>query len=174
MHIRAPHILFLLLRGWRIRRFWKWFEKNRGMLETFVSDPVLYPYELLNALRKINRNLHQDSCERPDGIRELIVTANNNPRLFRLVDAIIARAPRIKGWQFIAPSPSDGIRFIVRTRDAGGWRGYPDERYILYRRSKAGKVGDNYFSCAPAGTDAPYRGGCAACGDKINGRTRIS
>lgn len=75
------------------------------MLETFVSDPILYPYELLNALRNINRNLHQECCERPDGVRELIITADNNPRLFRVVDAIIARAPRIKGWRFIALRP---------------------------------------------------------------------
>ncbi|MEW6747815.1 MAG: hypothetical protein AB1486_34260 [Planctomycetota bacterium] len=111
------------LRGWRsgdgvsndvekarIGEFWSWFAQHKSDLARLSSDrsPVLD--ELLQRLQRIDRHLYFEICTNSDP-HELIVTAEGRQELFPLVDAVVAAAPRVEGWVFIALKPPMGFAF---------------------------------------------------------------
>jgi hypothetical protein len=88
--------------------FWRLFEEKCRALEQITSaDDPLYD-ELLVKLQGIDSGLFFEFATAP-GECELIITAEGNKSLFGLVDAVVAAAPRIRGWKVFALKPKLGF-----------------------------------------------------------------
>lgn len=91
-----------------------WLGRRR---EDFQTGRVAELAELLaSGLRGIDERLGLEVDE-DDGGHEAIITAGGDPEAFALVDEIVASAPAIPGWTFVALHPARGFGFEVR---AGG------------------------------------------------------
>lgn len=85
-----------------ITQFWNWFRQNETRLRNFESDPDKYLGELLTQIKKVKEGLAIE-LERPQqGIINMTVSADGAEELFPMVESVIAKAPVIKGWKFIA------------------------------------------------------------------------
>ncbi|HRN58281.1 MAG TPA: hypothetical protein PLL71_17600 [Agriterribacter sp.] len=85
-----------------IENFWKWFKANQKRLSNFEENPDSYLTEMLVQAKKIQPGLAIELEPPQNGIIRMTVSADGNEDLFGLVKNIIAKAPAIKGWQFIA------------------------------------------------------------------------
>lgn len=94
----------------RIAEFWAWFAHHKSDLARVQSDRSAVLDELLQRLQRIDRKLCFEICTNRDP-HELIVTAQGRRELFSLVGAVVAAAPRLEGWNFIALKPAMGFTF---------------------------------------------------------------
>lgn len=96
--------------------FWRLFEKRASALAAIESaDEPVYD-EVLAALQAINEDLWLElGLEK--GACELIVTAEGNTELFPLVDAVVAKAPKVPGWTVLALKPKTGFPPSIRWED---------------------------------------------------------
>lgn len=85
-----------------IENFWKWFKANQKRLRKFEDDPDRHLTEMLVQTKKIQPGLAIELEPPKNGIIHMTVSADGNEDLFGLVKNIIAKAPAIKGWKFIA------------------------------------------------------------------------
>lgn len=85
-----------------VENFWVWFKGNEKRLRNFESDPDKFFTELLTQVKKIREGLAIELEPAQKGIITMTVSANGNEDLFDLVKSIVARAPVVKGWQFVA------------------------------------------------------------------------
>jgi len=85
-----------------VENFWAWFTTNQKRLRKFEADPDRYLAEMLVQVKKIQTGLAIELEPPQKGIIRMTVSADGNEDLFSLVKNIIAKAPVIKGWQFIA------------------------------------------------------------------------
>ncbi len=82
--------------------FWNWFRENESRLKKFESDPGKYLDELLKQVKKIRDGLAIELQPPANGVINMTVSADGDIDLFPLVKNIVEKAPRIKGWNFIA------------------------------------------------------------------------
>jgi hypothetical protein len=95
--------------------FWTWFS---GFARRLPADdpPDALLDELLDQLHAIDRRIYFElSTNTAD--RELILTASGNSAAFPVVDNLIATAPKLKGWSFVALKPPKGFQFKYRSGD---------------------------------------------------------
>ena len=85
-----------------VENFWKWFKANEKRLRKFEADPDSYLTEMLVQVKKIQAGLAIELEPANKGIIRMTVSADGNEDLFDFVKNIIAKAPTIKGWKFIA------------------------------------------------------------------------
>lgn len=85
-----------------IREFWKWFQRHESHLRNFPSHPEKYLDEILENLAAIRPGLAVELEPPEDGIIRMTVSANGDRELFPEVEAIVAEAPRLEDWKFIA------------------------------------------------------------------------
>jgi hypothetical protein len=94
-----------------IDQFWGWFGTHLADVSALADgdDPF---WDIAQAeLKRIDKRLWFE-LSRPDGsVREFIVTAHGDRDAFPLAEAVIARAPNITGWAFIALKPPMGFDF---------------------------------------------------------------
>jgi hypothetical protein len=64
-------------------------------------------------LKRVDRRLWFEVSEPDGGDREFIITAEGHTDAFPLVDTIVARAPRLAGWRFVALKPPMGFDFVT-------------------------------------------------------------
>jgi hypothetical protein len=94
--------------------FWRWLCQRRDELATLVHPDQPFWNEVLGRLRRIDAGLAFE-LSAPEGLaRELVVTAGGQPALFPLVEAVVAQAPSLPGWTFIALKPAQGFDFSLR------------------------------------------------------------
>lgn len=86
----------------RIDDFWKWFKANEGRLKNFETDPDKYLNELLAQSKKIKEGIAIELEPPENGVINMTVSANGDLNLFETVKSIVAKAPKISGWQFFA------------------------------------------------------------------------
>src|SRR5688572_1114414 len=91
-----------------IQDFWTLFSVRADALAKIGSadDPVYD--EILAKLHDVHDGLFFEFSTK-DGASELIITAEGEKALFGLVDDIVAAAPKITGWSFIALKPKVGL-----------------------------------------------------------------
>lgn len=85
-----------------IEKFWTWFKANETRLCKFEDDPDKYLTEVLGQARKIQAGLAIEFEPPRDGVINMTVSADGDRELFNTVKAIVAKAPKIEGWHFIA------------------------------------------------------------------------
>jgi hypothetical protein len=94
------------------REFWAWFERNEAKfrnIETPEKEQLLD--ELMEALHAYSPHLWFETGSADDGVNELVISAEGNSDHFSAVRTLIAAAPSISGWRFIAFKPACGFEF---------------------------------------------------------------
>ncbi|HYD01004.1 MAG TPA: hypothetical protein VEB22_07230 [Phycisphaerales bacterium] len=105
----------------QIEGFWGWFRQNKARMDALDDPDEPFWDEALAALRKVHPDLtfalsaHEGAAKASD--REFVVTASCDAGLFPLVDALVAAAPKLPGWQWVALKPPMGFDFVSDFED---------------------------------------------------------
>lgn len=97
------------------RAFWEWFEGNESRFRSIQlprDEPLLD--EIQEALHAYSPGVWFETGQAEDGCNELIVSAEGQTRYFSAVRTLIASAPLVPGWRFIAFKPAQGFDFDTR------------------------------------------------------------
>lgn len=94
------------------RRFWTWFERNEARFRNIrlPEDDGLLD-EIQERLQAYCPELWFETGRADDGCNELIVSAEGQTGFFSAVRTLVAAAPLIPGWRFIAFKPAQGFEF---------------------------------------------------------------
>lgn len=108
-------------------QFWIWFSKNKEILASVKTnnDPILGI--AIERLHNINEGLFLEVATNSIP-KEFVITAAGKSELFALVDLLIASAPSIQGWLFVALKPTMGFDFQT---DYKGYVYNPKEIWFL-------------------------------------------
>ena len=83
--------------------FWDWFSKNSNAYFHFEKDQNNLFAQLKTQLEKIHPDLvFEFSPIFNDGTREFVISANGIKSVFSIVNNLVAKAPKLKSWKFIA------------------------------------------------------------------------
>lgn len=100
------------------RTFWSWFERNEARFRDIeVPEKEQLLDELLDALHEYCPHLWFETGRAEDGHNELIISAEGDVRHFSAVRTLVATAPSIPGWRFIAFKPGSGFDFVTDYED---------------------------------------------------------
>jgi hypothetical protein len=96
-----------------VRAFWEWFALHEARFRSIDSsrDPRLD--EILRRLHGFSPKLYFEIGGAPEGPTEFIVTAEGRRDLYSEVRRLIAAAPALDGWRFIAFKPAHGFDFVT-------------------------------------------------------------
>lgn len=94
-----------------IHEFWRWFQAHRAEFDglTDTADPL---WDVaVGRLKRVDAHLWFELSQPGRDDREFIITAEGHAEVFPLVEIIVALAPQIVGWKFIALKPPMGFDF---------------------------------------------------------------
>ncbi|MBP6825929.1 MAG: hypothetical protein KA165_05120 [Saprospiraceae bacterium] len=104
-----------------IQKFWNWFQANEKSLRDFQKDPDSALTQVLENLVKIREGLAVEFDLSQNGVIITTISADGDIVLFPVVQEVVARAPEIQGWAFVAfrqRIPEDRLKEIsVKTED---------------------------------------------------------
>jgi hypothetical protein len=104
-----------------IAAFWSWFRQNKPALDQLDDPDEPFWDDALAELAKVHPELRfaLSSLEgAPKGApREFVLTASCDTELFDTVDALVAAAPKLPGWQWVALKPPMGFDFVTEFED---------------------------------------------------------
>jgi hypothetical protein len=95
-------ILRLFRKADPIGDFWNWFKENEKRLKKFEKDPDTYLNEVLTQAKKIQPGLAIEFELPKNGVINMTVSADGDKNIFAIVKDIVAKAPQIDGWKFVA------------------------------------------------------------------------
>lgn len=100
------------------RAFWRWFQSAHQRLAALRGrrDEALLD-ELQDQLQRCSPDLWFEIGGPPDGPMELIISAEGDPDYFDDVRELIACAPPVPEWEFIAFKPAQGFGFRTEYDD---------------------------------------------------------
>lgn len=94
--------------------FWIWFADNQARFRTASGDEKERLLdETLERLQAYSEDLYFEVGGAPGEPIELVVTAEGVAEAFGAVRALIAAAPAIEGWRFVALKPPAGFDFAT-------------------------------------------------------------
>ncbi len=93
--------------------FWTWFAAKEAALRSISGDSDSVCDDLLRAIQQIDKRLYFEMCVNATPC-EFIVTASGHTEVFPLVEAVIAAAPSLRGWAFVALKPPMGFDFKTK------------------------------------------------------------
>ena len=99
-----------------INNFWHWFLSNEKYLRDFQKNPGEYITPVHEKLGKIQKGIAVEFEPPKDNKIVVTISADGDRSLFPIVQKIIAKAPKIKGWEFIAfrqRTPQNKLKGIV-------------------------------------------------------------
>jgi hypothetical protein len=112
-----------------VKKFWAWFVNNSDRLaKKDIASKVGLLDTVQDELHDIDEGLYFELSEPQDGVSEFIITAEGKRELFSVVEAVIAAAPRVAGWQFTALIPPMGFEFVI---DYGGIKLDPNGLWFM-------------------------------------------
>ncbi len=94
-----------------VDEFWRWFEDHLSNIAVLNDAEMPFWDVVLQQLKRIDSRLWFELSHPNGKIRELIITAAGHEDAFPIVDAAVARAPKIDGWKFISLKPAMGFDF---------------------------------------------------------------
>ena len=92
--------------------FWDWFTNAHHRLESLDGphkDALLTEVQV--TLHEYSPGLWFEIGGHPDGPHELVISAEGNSDYFEDVRHLVAEAPTVEGWSFIAFKPPHGFDF---------------------------------------------------------------
>ncbi len=92
--------------------FWVWFTNNQKTIESYEYGDEKLLDDILLELHKYNENLYFEFSTH-DEINEFIVSAAGDNELFDSVFKLVASAPSLDNWEFIALKPAMGFEFVT-------------------------------------------------------------
>ncbi len=95
-------MLGLFKNGDPIEKFWTWFKDNEKRLRKFEENPDKYLTEVLTQAKKIQAGLAIEFEPSKNGVINMTVSADGDKNIFSVVQNILAKAPTVEGWKFIA------------------------------------------------------------------------
>jgi len=94
------------------RTFWTWFGRNEEKFrDVEVPEKEQLLDELLDAVHDYCPQLWFETGRADDGCNELIISAEGDSSYFSAVRTLIAAAPPVAGWRFVAFKPGSGFEF---------------------------------------------------------------
>lgn len=98
--------------------FWKWFMINQEKYIVInqvnnVEKKEMLLDDLLNQLHSYCSELYFEVGGLPNEPQDLIISAGGNPDYFERAEKLVAQAPKLDGWNFIALKPPMGLDFIT-------------------------------------------------------------
>ena len=94
-----------------IDEFWHWFQSHLSDFEALINPDAPFWDVAVSQLKRLNNRLWFELSHPNGGTREFVITAEGHQEAFPIIDAIIASAPVIPGWTFIALKPPMGFDF---------------------------------------------------------------
>ncbi len=109
--------------------FWSWFVAHEAQLRQLDdSEEETVLDELLDQLESVCDELGFEIGTQPDGVTELIISAEGDREMFDRVRALVAEAPKLEGWRILALKPARGFDFIA---EYGDWQLDPDDIWFM-------------------------------------------
>lgn len=100
-----------------ITGFWTWFRANDAKLKAMPNADHPFWDTALAQLQLVHRGLRFEMSDPVRGRREFVITAEGDSKLFPLVDALVAAAPSMDTWTFVALKPAMGFDFTHQYED---------------------------------------------------------
>lgn len=97
--------------------FWRWLSQRQEQLAALVQAEQPFWDEVLGRLKRIDPGLAFEVSGPEQLPREFVVTAGGRPTLFPLVETVVAQAPALPGWTFVALKAAQGFDFSTRFED---------------------------------------------------------
>ncbi len=94
-----------------IAAFWKWFQKYDAALRALPHSGDPFWDTAIAQLKLVHDRLCFEMSDPVDKRRDFVITAQGDTKLFPLVDAMVAAAPSISAWTFVALKPAMGFDF---------------------------------------------------------------
>jgi len=94
-----------------IDEFWRWFEVHRVDFDILADTEAPFWDIALGELKRLDEHLWFELSGQDDDPREFVITAEGHAKVFALVDEMVARAPKIPGWEFVPLKPAMGFDF---------------------------------------------------------------
>jgi hypothetical protein len=96
-----------------VAAFWTWFASNNAAIRAMPNADAPFWDTVLAQLKRVHKGLAFEMSDEDRGIRDFVLTAQSDRRLFPLIDAMIAAAPPRRGWTFTALKPAMGFDFVT-------------------------------------------------------------
>jgi len=96
-----------------IQEFWSWFQSHRENFDELADPNAPFWDTTLSRLQRLHERLRFEVSHRGTEEREFIITVEGHVPAFPLVETIVAQAPQISGWRFIALKPPMGFDFTT-------------------------------------------------------------
>lgn len=96
-----------------IRAFWQWFKAHRADFDALMDSGAAFWDVALERLQRLDKHLWFELSELDGDSREFVITTGGHSDSFPLVDTVVAHAPEVDGWQFIALKPPQGFDFTT-------------------------------------------------------------
>jgi hypothetical protein len=94
-----------------VQNFWDWFQGRFNDFNDLTNTDQSFWNLAGRRLQRLNKHLRFELSEPDETDREFIVTAQGHIEAFPMADALIAHAPRLPGWEFIALKQPKGFDF---------------------------------------------------------------
>ena len=92
-----------------IETFWNWFKKNENRFRTSNIEKVEILKEISTKTNKIETELAFELAKSNKGIFLLTISADGMKKYISLVQKIVEKSPKIKGWEIIAFRQKESI-----------------------------------------------------------------
>lgn len=99
-----------------IEKFWNWFKLNEKSLRDFQKNPDKTLTQVLDNIKKIQSGLAVEFEPPKNDIINVTISADGDRNNFTIVQEIVAKAPKIEGYSFVAfrqRMPTEKVKGMV-------------------------------------------------------------
>lgn len=99
-----------------IEKFWNWFQSNEKSLRDFQKNPDKTLTQVLENIKKIQSGLAVEFEPPQNNIINVTISADGDRDNFAIVQDIVAKAPKIEGYTFVAfrqRMPTESVKGMV-------------------------------------------------------------